>query len=522
MKNQQFTRILPAIVLLMLAVLFFISMDVTAGGRGDCNETGDHEVAGWIRVIATPADPMPEDVYEVIVSIEVFENGSWNKRTNDTVAELIRKPDSPSLEVIDRQNGTVDGVRLHTNDIGDYRVWGGICQGNQSHWNHVNITIEPRNHAPIPIALLGAENGTTWSTELDILIEPGEEFILFFNGSLSSDPDGDSLDLFWDIDGADPTNDVMGTWGNWTFLYAGTYPIMLTVGDGNLTSVTTAILRISYNYHPDLVVTTPPFISQSDFIAGEDINITARIQNQGEIVSGPFSVYVYDHGIESRQNRTIFIELVDSLAINEFHTVSFTWTTTDKAGPGAHVFRILVDALEKVDETNESNNMDWGDPFSVISPIIDQPFVTILSMSISNETPFLFEMVNISLVIGNSGSGDAELLTVILLINGEEYDIRYIPVLPANSEEEMILRYYADLKGSYNLTCRVYDNGFLQGSQGRRIVIQDLPRPPINPYNETDPQEDESNLDWLMMGAGVFMIVMAIAIQLVERKARDK
>jgi hypothetical protein len=522
MKNQRFHRFLPAVVLLALAVLFFLSVNGAAEGRGACNETGDHEEANWIRVHATPADPMPEDVYEVIVTVEVFENGSWVKRENGTVAELVLKPESVNPLVIDRQNGTTEGIRLHTDNTGTYRVWGGVCQGNQSHWNHVNVTIERRNHAPIPIALLGAENGTHWSTELDILIDPGEEFILFLNGSLSSDPEDDDLEFYWDIDGKDPTNDLIGPWGNWTFLYAGTYPIMLTVGDGYLSRVSTVYLHIEYDYHPDLVVSTSPFLSKFEFLAGEDINVTARIQNQGEIPSGPFSIYAYDHDLDSGKNFTIFIEEVDGLDVNEFHTMSFIWTTTERAEPGTHIARVLVDALDAVEEINETNNAALGIPFTVTSPVIEQPFVTIKSMSISNETPFLFELVNISLVIGNSGSGPAKLLTIRLLVNGVEDDIRYIPVLPASSEEELLLHYYADLKGSYNLTCEVYDNNFLQGSQGRRIVIQDLPRPPWTDFNETNTPDDESNLDWLMMGAGVFMIVMAIAIQLVERKARDE
>lgn len=526
MTMQQITRVIPGAIFLALLgfiilILIFIPSGLGEGGAA-CNESGDHEVANWIRVYATPADPMPEDIFEVIASVEIFENGSWQKEWNTSLGELVWKPGSPGMKVIDRQSGTMEGVILRTDNDGQYRVWAGICRDNQSYWNFTTVVIEKRNSAPFPIALIGTENGTVWSTELEVRIIPGDEFTVFLNGSLSSDPDGDALDLYWDIDGISPTNDILGVWGNWTYFSAGTYSITLTVEDGNLTRETTILLHIHYDIFPDLVATTPPFLSMKSFTSGELVNVTSRIQNQGEAASGPFSIYVYDHDLLNEKIRTIYIQEVGQLGVNEFYTLSFNWTLTNLAYPGTHVIRVMADALQEVSEENETNNIVWGNPFKVSSAVVDLPFVTVSGISISNETPYLFELVNISLTIQNSGSGDAELLTVFLLVNGEEYDIRYVPLLEAESDEVMILRYYADLKGSYNLTCQVYDNGFLQGSAGRRIMIKDLPRPPITSVNDTDPNDDSSDYDWLLLGAGVFMIVMAIVIQVVERKARDK
>ena len=524
MTMQHVTRIIPAAFLLAVAGLLILIILLSPGAQGErggeCNESGDHEVSDWIRVHATPADPMPLDRYEVVASVEVFENGSWGKEWNSTMGELVSKPDSPSPQVIDRQNGSEEGIRLHASETRTYRVWAGVCRNNQSYWNYTEVTILQRNRLPVPIAQLSTENGTAWTTFLEVSIDPGEEMTVFFNGSLSNDPDGDELDHFWDIDGKGAIDDLTGPWVNWTFSEAGFYPIFLTVGDGNETAKARVKLLIHYAIFPDLNVTTPPFTSAEEIMTGEPLNITARIQNQGDNVTGDFKVFVYTHNLDTLNSRLINKVSVPSMDVNEFYTLSFAWTTTHLVEAGSHVIRVDADAENTVMEKNESNNQAWSQPFQINTD--HQPFIIIKDMSVSNATPMLFELVNITLTIGNTGTGAGELLTIFLLVNGEEYDIRYLPLIEPESQEVLVLKYYTDLKGSYNLTCEVYDNGMLQDAQGTRIVIQDLPKPPITDKNETDPREDNENLDWLMMGAGIFMIIMAVAIQLVGHKAREK
>ena len=89
MTMQQFNRILSAGGILTFAGVFILFLiPGSPGGEGaDCNETGDHEVADWIRVHANSADPMPEDIFEVIASVEVLENGTWRKEWNTSIGE---------------------------------------------------------------------------------------------------------------------------------------------------------------------------------------------------------------------------------------------------------------------------------------------------------------------------------------------------------------------------------------------------------------------------------------------------
>jgi predicted small secreted protein len=517
--HRDIRRFIP--FLLILIAIFLFSGLARGEEDGDCSESGDHSVASWVRIFATPADPMPSDIYAVNVSVEVLVNGSWSKEWNDTIGELVRKPDSPSPQVIDRQNGTEEGIRLQSSEAGLFRVWAGICRNNKSYWNFSEVIIEARNQYPVSIALLGTENGTTWSTSLNVWIVPGEDVTIFFNGSLSHDPDGDDLHYFWYFKEFTHT-DLTGPWVSWTFTSTGIFPIALVVKDGNESAESTAMLKIHYEIYPDLNLTTAPFLSNDEIESGEPVNVTASIQNQGENVSGSFQIYVYDQNLDTGASRIIYKTNITSLEVNEFFTLSFTWTTTNLVEPGQHSLMVLVDAENDVTEENESNNLGWGKSFRITSEQEDLAFVTIKDMSVSNNTPYLNHMVNITLTIGNSGIGPAELLTIFLFVNGEEYDKRYLPYIGPGEDETIILFYSPSLMGSFNLTCTVFDNGFFQGSEGRRIVVQDLEGPIKNPKNDTSSQEESDNLDWLMMGAGIFMIVMAVAIQIVGKKARAK
>ncbi|MCK4614585.1 MAG: hypothetical protein KAU14_07270 [Thermoplasmata archaeon] len=509
------------IIPLALLALLVISWTGSAGERGNCSESGDHDVSDWVRVFATLADPLPPDRFEVIVSVEVHENGSWRKEANSTIGELVRKPDSPSPQVIDRQNGTEEGIRLSTSEHGDYRVWGGVCRHNQSYWNFTNLTILPRNHPPVAIALLGKENGTAWHTNLSVWIKPGTEITIYFNGSLSYDMDGDELDYFWDIDGTPPSNGFTGAWGNRTFSKAGDYTITLTVGDGNVTSEAGVVLIINYSIFPDLVVSGRPILSRDEFKSGETVEVTAIIRNQGNASSGPFEVEFYDHNLNKSVTNRIYVKEIGPLKMNGYSGITFNWTTWI-AGPGTHVIEVIIDLKGEVKEENESNNNIWSNSFLVNPGVGYEPVLIIKSMTLSNETPMLFQMVNITLVLNNSGNGPAEWITVKLLVNREEYDIRYLLNLNVGEERTILLFFSSPLLGSYNLTCVVYYRGIPHDSAGRRVVIQDIGGPNVTNDNQTDTRDDTRDIGDLMMWAGVFMIIIAVVIQVIGRKAREK
>ena len=106
-------------------------------------------------------------------------------------------------------------------------------------------------------------------------------------------------------------------------------------------------------------------------------------------------------------------------------------------------------------------------------------------------------------------------------MNGEEYDSRYLPELAIGEKRTLQFFYSAYQLGSYNLTCEIWDNGMKSHSMGRRIVIQDLGGPTFVDDNTTAVEEENKDFSDIIMWAGLFMIVIAVIIQIVGKRARD-
>ncbi len=519
--KMRWIPILIASGIVLLAILY-LSMD--ASGEGDRSEPEDHEISGWVRINANLAIPGPDEGFEIIVSIEVLDNGSWKKETNDTFGELINKPDSPGASVIDEQNGTINGISLHTDEPGSYRVWAGLEQNEEKFWNFTNITIYPKNKPPVSIALIGTDNRTTWTTNLTLWIIPGNVVTIYFNGSISYDPEGKDLDFFWDIDDTPPTNDFSGAWGVWNFSIPKTYIITLTVGDGNLTSTSNVILTIHYSLYPDLMVSEGPSVTDVEFETGEKVELTAIIYNGGNETAGPFKVYLYDINLNNSVSKVVYRKDIEGLEMNEYHGINFVWNTTiTLTDPGIHVLRIIIDPENGIKEENESNNEVIGHSFLVLPGIGFRPDIHILDMNISSENPVIFQTVNVTLQMRNDGDATAHWVRVVLLVNGEEYDFRYVKILEVGQESKQVMIYSPSLLGSYNLTCVVFDElGMEHQRMGKRIEIRDIEGPKPTDGNITSNDEDSSDLDWLMIGVGIFMIAMAIVINIIGNRARSK
>ncbi len=498
-----------------LAALLFI-----AGESGAESADEKHDVTDWVKVVVNLADPLPPDKFEVIASVYVQDNGSWEKECNGTLGELYSKPDSPNSTLVDSANGTVEGIHLFTEKSGSYMVWAGVERDNRTYWNRTRIDIPPRNHAPVPIALLSTDN-LTWANNLSVQISPGSGITIYFNGSLSYDPDGDSLDYYWDIDDTPPTTDLTGKWGHYYFSEAGLRKITLTVGDGKTLSSTVVLLNVTYDWRPDLTISGTPFLVPSDFKSGDTVEVTAIIYNKGNASAGHFRVYFYDHNLNTSKVRLIERMDVSGLKRNAYHGITFNWST-DRAERGIHVLEVFVDLDNTVKEENESNNVAWSRKFLVAPGAGEAPVLNIVSMTLSNETPVVFQMVNITLVINNTGKAPAEWVTVELLVSGEEYDFRYIPTIDAGEETRVQFFFSGSLIGSYNLTCVLYDNGIEQYRMGRRVVVKDIKGPGIVGNNLTNSTENSQGINYMIIGVGVFMIATAVVIDVIVRMEREK
>ena len=80
----------------------------------------------------------------------------------------------------------------------------------------------------------------------------------------------------------------------------------------------------------------------------EQVTFTLAVKNRDAGIAGPFRVFVY---LDTKTTPQWDIPFA-SMAPDERVPTTFSWT----AVAGTHVFRVVVDAQEKVVESDESNN----------------------------------------------------------------------------------------------------------------------------------------------------------------------
>src|SRR5205823_6669186 len=104
-------------------------------------------------------------------------------------------------------------------DAGTYTGTVQVSDGTLTDQKSFTITVVNVNQAPV------ADAGGPYTGIVGVAIS--------FNGTGSSDPDGDALTYSWDFDVTDGiTQDATGATPSHTYTVAGTYTVTLTVSDG--------------------------------------------------------------------------------------------------------------------------------------------------------------------------------------------------------------------------------------------------------------------------------------------------
>ncbi len=163
-----------------------------------------------------------------------------------------------------------------------------------------------------------------------------------FNASGSSDPDGSIVSYAWRFgDGASGA----GVTTNHSYAASGTYTVTLTVTDnGGATNSTTRQVSISVSGRPDLVVESLSHSPDRPAV-GEPVSFTIRIRNQGTAGAGSFRVR-----LEGASGSVV--SYVGGLPAG----TSTSTTLTLPLSRSPETFRVLVDDLGQVAESNEGNN----------------------------------------------------------------------------------------------------------------------------------------------------------------------
>jgi cobaltochelatase CobN len=158
-----------------------------------------------------------------------------------------------------------------------------------------------------------------------------------FNGNVI--PNGSPQGSFSGSNNWDVTNNFT-SFGTNTMTYdrvGGYYKIVL------------ALLTVNYTVpddkNSDLFVSN--IVTTNKPVINNDYNLTVTINNGGQSSADNFVVKVYDNGQEM-DSKTI-----NTLNASSSRILTFSWTPTTT---GLHNLQVVIDALEQVVETNETNN----------------------------------------------------------------------------------------------------------------------------------------------------------------------
>ena len=126
--------------------------------------------------------------------------------------------------------------------------------------------------------------------------------------------------------------------------------------DDNEAIDTNEVTNIIQSIRPDLTVTS--FTIQSErpvLIEGEELTLTATIQNNSEVPANKFSVQFFDGGPDANEMQIGSTQVVEGLAAKGTHTIQMTWAPTRLSGE--RQIQVKVDAEDTVSEVNEQNNV---------------------------------------------------------------------------------------------------------------------------------------------------------------------
>jgi PKD repeat protein len=157
-----------------------------------------------------------------------------NATDPDADALSFTKVGGPTFMTVGTTSPTTGNVHLAPGfaDAGTYTGTVRASDGSLSDDKSFTITVNNVNRAPV------ADAGGPYTGIVNVALS--------FNGSGSSDPDGDALTYAWDFDATDGiTVDATGATPSHTYTVAGTYTVTLTVSDGTLSGTDTATATIS-------------------------------------------------------------------------------------------------------------------------------------------------------------------------------------------------------------------------------------------------------------------------------------
>jgi len=262
----------------------------------------------------------------------------------------------------------------------------------------------------------------------------------------------------WEEIGATQADFTPGNWTSFTFewatenMTAGDFPLRAYASipdeeqpdDNNLTD------SIRFDIQNVAIIDTT--VAPLAVSAGDDVNITATVMNEGSINVTSLSISAY-------YNTSLISEIwcehtrwVFDLQPGTMRTLTFTWHTT---GVDEGTYQVNVTALQLPYETNQTDNNGEAGPVTVSASLINHDVAV---TNLHSSKPFLGEgySTNISVTIENEGNQQEVLVHVTCCANTTLVGSDLIEILLVAESETIVFTWDTTFGSKGNFTIRGY------------------------------------------------------------------
>ena len=231
---------------------------------------------------------------------------------------------------------------------------------------------------------------------------------------------------------------------------------------------------------PDLVVESITWLPTSP-LAGDNVTFSVTIRNQGSARAGSSRFYLLvDDSVEGN-------EFIQSIYVGDLVTKTFTWS----AKGGAHTIKAIIDAGNRIVESDENNNAKTV-TFANAAP----PDLIIQAITWSPANPPEGDKITFTVTIKNQGSGKAGFSDVTYYIDDDYLASTPIGPLESGATDNVTFSWVAKA-GSHTIKAVAdYHIKVAEGNENNNektvtypvppdLIIQTITWSPINP-SESD------------------------------------
>ncbi len=371
-------------------------------------------------------------------------NDEWNETNNTKYIQfsVVSKPDLALSEMKFYENET----------------WEPIIDAAQG--TFVKITVHVKN-----LGQNSSINGTLLTFYLDNTSSPINSMKPYSSGAgqTSCSPTNGSIPLQAYAPGAD--YQPVCIW-NTTKVTVGVHKIIAIVDpDGRDDELNESNNRFEANftilaivYPPDLTITSLQLTS-TEISAGDKVTIDLNVVNKGK---GPAQNIDLDANLETTTGQ--FLKRINHTQVplldgNKTQHVALGWQFAENLAYGNYLVQVVLDANNKIKETNETNNQATIS-IKIIEKITykSDPMIT----NITTDPVKITEdkKVTVTVILVNKGNKDSRDLSVTLFLDGKKVSQQSLTVLAkGGTTGKMVFNITFTKGGKHNLDATLYEGG---------------------------------------------------------------